>query len=60
MRVLLVAPPGAGKGTQAEKLAAHYGVVHLSSGELLRQEVKDGHGDREGSVRLPAARGSCA
>ncbi|HEY5384025.1 MAG TPA: nucleoside monophosphate kinase, partial [Acidimicrobiales bacterium] len=42
MRVLLVAPPGAGKGTQAEKLAARYGVAHLSSGELLRQEVKDG------------------
>jgi adenylate kinase len=42
MRVLLVAPPGAGKGTQAEKLARHYGVAHLSSGELLRQEVKAG------------------
>jgi adenylate kinase len=42
MRVLLVAGPGAGKGTQAEKLAAHYGVAHLSSGELLRQAVKDG------------------
>jgi len=42
MRVLLVAPPGAGKGTQAEKLADHYGVAHLSSGELLRQEVKAG------------------
>jgi adenylate kinase len=39
MRVLLVAPPGAGKGTQAEKLASHYGVVHLSSGERLRHEV---------------------
>jgi adenylate kinase len=42
MRVLLVAPPGAGKGTQAEKLAFHYGVVHLSSGDLLRQQVKAG------------------
>ena len=42
MRVLLVAPPGAGKGTQAEKLARHYGVAHLSSGELLREEVKAG------------------
>ena len=40
MRVLLVAPPGAGKGTQATKLADHFGVVHLSSGDLLRQEVK--------------------
>jgi adenylate kinase len=42
MRLLLIAPPGAGKGTQAEKLAAHYGIAHLSSGELLRQEVAEG------------------
>jgi adenylate kinase len=42
MRVLLVAAPGAGKGTQAEKLAARYGVAHLSSGELLRHEVNAG------------------
>ena len=42
MRLLLVAYPGAGKGTQAEKLAAHYGIEHLSSGDLLRHEVVDG------------------
>ena len=42
MRLLLVAYPGAGKGTQAERLAAHYGIVHLSSGELLRAEVANG------------------
>jgi adenylate kinase len=39
VRLLLVAPPGAGKGTQAAKLAAHYEITHLSSGDLLRQEV---------------------
>jgi adenylate kinase len=39
MRLLLVAPPGAGKGTQAVKLAAHYGIAHLASGDLLRKEV---------------------
>lgn len=39
MRVLLVAPPGAGKGTQATKLADHYGIANLSSGELLRREI---------------------
>lgn len=39
MRLLMIAPPGAGKGTQAERLAAHYGIVHLSSGDLLRAEV---------------------
>jgi adenylate kinase len=39
MRLLLVAYPGAGKGTQAAKLAQHYGIAHLSSGSLLRDEV---------------------
>ncbi len=39
MRLLLVAYPGAGKGTQAVRLAAHYGITHLSSGALLRAEV---------------------
>jgi adenylate kinase len=42
MRLLLVAYPGAGKGTQAAKLAAHYGIAHLSSGALLRAEVAQG------------------
>jgi len=48
MRLLLVAYPGAGKGTQAVKLAAHYGIAHLSSGALLRAEVA--HGTRIGRV----------
>ncbi len=39
MRLLLVAPPGAGKGTQAAKLAEHYGITNISSGELLRREI---------------------
>jgi adenylate kinase len=42
MRLLLVAYPGAGKGTQARKLAVHYGIALLSSGELLRAEVARG------------------
>jgi len=39
LQLLLVAPPGAGKGTQAARLSAHYGIAHLSSGDLLRKEV---------------------
>src|SRR5579864_2065671 len=39
MRLLMVAPPGAGKGTQAARLSSHYGIAHLSSGDLLRKEV---------------------
>lgn len=42
MRLLMVAPPGAGKGTQAVRLAAHYGIAHLSSGDLFRREVAAG------------------
>jgi adenylate kinase len=42
MRLLLVAPPGAGKGTQAKLLAAHFGIAHLASGDLLRREVAAG------------------
>ncbi|HET6964845.1 MAG TPA: adenylate kinase [Acidimicrobiales bacterium] len=41
MRLLMVAPPGAGKGTQAKRLAAHYGIAHLSSGDLFRKEVAE-------------------
>ena len=42
MRLLLIGAPGAGKGTQADRIAAHFGVVHISSGDLLRQHVADG------------------
>jgi adenylate kinase len=42
MRLLLVAYPGAGKGTQATKLAVHFKITQLSSGELLRAEVARG------------------
>jgi adenylate kinase len=42
MRLLMVAAPGAGKGTQAERLAAHYQIAHLSSGEIFRKEVTAG------------------
>jgi adenylate kinase len=41
MRLLLIGAPGAGKGTQAERLAARFGITHISSGDLLRQHVRD-------------------
>jgi adenylate kinase len=39
MRVLLIAPPGAGKGTQATRIAERYGIEHISSGDILREEM---------------------
>ena len=42
MRLLLIGAPGAGKGTQAVRLAEHFGVTHISSGDLLRQHVTEG------------------
>jgi len=42
MRLLLLAPPGAGKGTQAEGLAARYALTDISSGELLREHIAQG------------------
>ena len=41
-RALLLAPPGAGKGTQGERLAARHGVPHLATGDLLREHVARG------------------
>src|SRR5580700_2344968 len=41
MRLLLIGAPGAGKGTHAERLAKRFGITHISSGDLLRQHVKD-------------------
>jgi adenylate kinase len=42
MRVLMVAPPGAGKGTQGAAIAAHFHIPHIATGELLREHVTRG------------------
>ncbi len=42
LRALLLAPPGAGKGTQGDRLAEAYGVPHLATGDMLRQHVAEG------------------
>lgn len=42
LRALLLAPPGAGKGTQGDRLAEAYDVPHLATGDMLRQHVAEG------------------
>lgn len=39
LNLVLFGPPGAGKGTQSEKLIHYYQLVHLSTGDILRSEI---------------------
>jgi adenylate kinase len=39
--LILFGPPGSGKGTQSEKIVAKFGLIHLSTGNLLRQEIDE-------------------
>jgi adenylate kinase len=42
LNIVLFGPPGAGKGTQSKKLIEKYGLIHLSTGDLLRSEISQG------------------
>ena len=42
LNIVLFGPPGAGKGTQSQKLIAQYNLVHLSTGDLLRAQIAQG------------------
>ena len=41
LNLVLIGPPGSGKGTQAVRLARRYRVPHISTGDILRQAVRD-------------------
>jgi adenylate kinase len=42
MRITFFGPPGSGKGTQAERISEYYGLKHISTGMLLREEIRSG------------------
>jgi adenylate kinase len=42
LKIIFIGPPGSGKGTQAKRLARHYAIPHISTGDMLREAVADG------------------
>ena len=41
MKIVFMGPPGAGKGTQAEKIIENYQIPHISTGDMFRKAIKD-------------------
>ena len=42
MKIVFLGPPGAGKGTQAEFICKNYNITHISTGDILRANIKNG------------------
>ena len=53
MKIIMLGAPGAGKGTQAKKIAAKYQIPHISTGDIFRANIKNG--TRPAPPTMPAA-----
>ena len=42
MKIVMLGAPGAGKGTQAQRIAEKYGIPHISTGDIFRANIKNG------------------
>jgi adenylate kinase len=52
MNLVIMGPPGAGKGTQAKAISENFGIPHISTGDILRNEIKKGSGLGKKAVRF--------
>ena len=53
MKIIMLGAPGAGKGTQAKKIAAKYNIPHISTGDIFRANIKNGTEPGKKAKELP-------
>ena len=59
MRIIMLGAPGAGKGTQAKKIAEKYGIPHISTGDIFRANIKNGTELGKESKNLSGSGSAC-
>ena len=57
MKIIMLGAPGAGKGTQAKKIAAKYEIPHISTGDIFRANIKNGTELGNKATRIKSASG---